>query len=91
MYYGMCAVHAPKNNPTGLPISPFHFGDVIVLNKPITMTPHETQWQRFMVEDTGDPNWILSTYFIDLYWGPPEYYSNARNFGINKMNYTQVY
>lgn len=88
-YIGGVAVHPiyPGADPRQ-PIIPY--GTMIYLEEPVKV--HGREMSAFKVIDTGDiyyGRYGSTPYWIDIYWGSGDYYSNrsATDFGIQTVNY----
>lgn len=81
-----CAVHK-KNGEEIIP-----FGTVLYFIEVQTDTYTDTTFHSpegeltyVRVEDTGDPNWVYSEYWIDLFFG--DYITEANQFGESTVSY----
>lgn len=83
--YGMAAVHYVGGNPVN-PIIPF--GTAIYLDRYISL-PNGTQRSNYTIQDTGLGTGRTS-YWIDLFFGGISNYTEAINFGIQKVTYNQI-
>lgn len=77
---GMCAVHHYSN---GTPYIPF--GTIIYYDRYVTILGNS--YSSFDVEDTGDPNFVQSTYWTDLFFGPASNWQAAINYGNQIVTY----
>jgi len=96
-YVGSVAVHPrvatqwggdPRN-----PIIPF--GTRVHLLNPEAVKINDNWYDTLVVNDTGDTNlrlWSAYPYWLDLYFGPTNYWSDrtARDYGTHKVDYYWV-
>ena len=71
-YLGSCAVHLRKSTDYMIPGNGpgiVNFGSTAVLSVAVPMYPGTTSRSIFTVEDTGDPDYNHSRFFIDVWQG----------------------
>jgi hypothetical protein len=68
-YQGACAVHPWTVGEYGNGPAAFPFGTIATLSVSVPMYPGNTSRSIFTVEDTGDYNFDLSPWFIDVWQG----------------------
>ncbi|NOW05392.1 hypothetical protein [Clostridium beijerinckii] len=81
-YIGIVAVH---HDSSGTPYIPF--GTKIYYSNSVSIQGDD--YNSFDVEDTGDPNFVQSDYWTDIYFGQPTYDNEqaALNYGNNLVDY----
>lgn len=83
---GMCAVHRYSN---GTPY--INFGTTVYLDGPATpdILIQGVYYYAFDVQDTGDANFVRSTYWLDFYFGnnTSANQTAALNYGVRKIGY----